>query len=488
LKGFVASMLLAASAAAAQRPVVIGSKKFTESYVLGEIATRSLQRAGVSAEHRAGMGGTIILWEALVGGSIDAYPEYTGTIAQEILKLSGRPTREDLSAALAARGVAMGAPLGFENTYALVVAPARARTLGLARISDLSRHPGLVFGLTHEFLDRADGWRPLAAAYDLSPGRVAGIDHALGYEALRHGSIDVKDAYSTDARIAQDGLVVLEDERRFFPDYQAVFLHRSVIAPRAAAAIASLSGTIDAARMRSLNSTAERAKDYAAGADAYFGGRPSAREGRARRILRLTARHLELVAASLLLAVAIGLPLGIRASRPGPASQIILGATGVVQTIPALALLALLVPVPFLGIGPATAVVALFLYSLLPIVRGTATGLASIPPALTETAESLGLPAWTRLRAIDLPLASRAIVAGIQTSAVIDVGAATLAALIGAGGLGEPIISGLNLNDHATILEGAIPAAILALAVQAGFGLIERIVVPRGLRLPKIES
>jgi osmoprotectant transport system permease protein len=154
-----------------------------------------------------------------------------------------------------------------------------------------------------------------------------------------------------------------------------------------------------------------------------------------------------------------------------------------VQTIPSLALLALLVPVPFFGISARTAIAALFLYGLLPIVRNTATGLQDIAQPIRESAIALGLSRAAQLRQIFLPIASRTILAGIKTSAVINIGTATLAALIGAGGLGEPIISGLNLNDHATILQGAIPAAVLALAVQWSFDLLDRFLIPRGLRL-----
>jgi osmoprotectant transport system permease protein len=185
----------------------------------------------------------------------------------------------------------------------------------------------------------------------------------------------------------------------------------------------------------------------------------------------------------LLLAIIVGIPLGIRASRPGPISDFILGAIGMIQTIPSLALLALLVPLPFFGISPTTAIFALFLYSLLPIVRNTATGLQEIPTAVRESAAGLGLEPNAQLWKVFLPLASRTILAGIKTSAIIDVGAATVAALIGAGGLGEPIISGLNLNDSKTILEGAIPAALLALLVQFFFDGLERVFIPKGLRL-----
>ena len=179
----------------------------------------------------------------------------------------------------------------------------------------------------------------------------------------------------------------------------------------------------------------------------------------------------------------VGIPLGILASRGGAVGHVILGFAGVMQTIPSLALLALLVPLPFFGISVRTAITALFLYGLLPIVRNTATGLQDIPRSLRESAIALGLEPGAQLRKIFLPIASRSILAGIKTSAVINIGTATLAALIGAGGLGEPILSGLNLNDHVTILQGAIPAAVLALLVQWLFDLLDRVLIPKGLRL-----
>ena len=319
----------------------------------------------------------------------------------------------------------------------------------------------------------------------LVPARpdVRGVDHAIGYAALASGALDVKDAYSTDARIAQDDLVVLRDDLNFFPQYQAVFLYRQELSPTAAAVLRSLSGTLDEGRMTRLNAEAERTKDYSSAATLYFGQQPGPRRSPAGQIARWTGRHLELVSVSLALAVLFGIPLGIFAFRHRSAGNVILGIAGIIQTIPALALLALLVPVPFLGIRPATAVVALFLYSLLPIIRNTTTGLQDISPSLRESAEAMGLSPGVQLRKVLLPMASRSILAGIKTSAVINVGTATLAALIGAGGLGEPILSGLNLNDHATILEGAIPAALLALGVELLFLGLDRVLIPRGLRL-----
>ena len=470
--------------AAESQQIVVGSKKFTESYVLGEIAKTALQNAGFTVEHKAGMGGTIILWQALRGGQIALYPEYTGTISEEILKAKQPLSTDEIRAPLRQEGVGMTGPLGFNNTYALVMRRDRAAKLGIRKISDLRSHPELSMGMTHEFLDRQDGWAPLSARYGLQMHNIRGIDHALGYAALATGSIDVKDAYSTDAKIAENNLVVLEDDLQFFPQYKAVFLYRLDTDPRAVAALEKLAGTLDEARMTRLNAEAERSKNYALAAALYFGEKPKHVAGElAGKIGRWTWRHLQLVGASLLLAIVVGIPLGIRASRPGPVSDFILAATGVIQTIPSLALLALLVPLPFFGISAVTAIFALFLYSLLPIVRNTATGLQDIPTAVRESAAALGLEPKAQLWKVFLPLASRTILAGIKTSAIINVGTATLAALIGVGGLGEPIISGLNLNDYSTILQGAVPAALLALVVQFVFDGLDRVVIPKGLRL-----
>lgn len=483
----IAASLLVSTACVSANPIAVGSKKFTESYVLGEIATRALIDVGIPARHRQGMGGSIILWQALRGGQIDAYPEYTGTIEQEILTNGRQLSLQEIRDALGKFGVGVTEPLGFNNTYALVMRRSEAERLGIHAISDLQNHPELKIGLTHEFLDRQDGWRPLRERYRLPQQNVTGIDHALGYAALANGSIDVKDAYSTDAKIEENDLVVLEDDLRFFPTYQAVFLFRLSTRPDAIETLRRLEGTLDEKRMTRLNAEAERTRNYTAAANLYFdgSGRSSTFAGESfpQKLARWTLRHLELAGFSLLLSVIVGIPLGIVASRGGVIGHGILAFAGVVQTIPSLALLALLVPLPFFGISVRTAIAALFLYGLLPIVRNTATGLQDIPRSLRESAIALGLSPASRLRQIYLPMASRSILSGIKTSAVINIGTATLAALIGAGGLGEPILSGLNLNDNATILEGAIPAAILALIVQWFFDVLDRVLIPKGLRI-----
>ena len=465
--------------------LTVGSKKFTESYVLGEIAKRALTEAGFKVEHKEGIGATGIVWAALKQGDVAAYPEYTGTVSEEILKRPGLSVAA-MRDALRAQGIGMSNDLGFNDGYGIVMRRKDAARLGIATISDLVAHSDLKAAISHEYLARKDGWVPLAARYGLAL-QPEGIEHSLAYAALNAGTIDLTDCYTTDAEIKKYDLTVLKDDKGFFPLYRAMYLYRIDTPPKAVAALDALGGTIDEKLMISMNAEANRSKDYAEAATLYAKSRGERnvkveRTSLVAQTLHLTAQHLGYVGISLLAAILLGLPLGIRASRPDWTSGAILSLTGMIQTIPSLALLGLLVPISFFGTGARTAVFALFLYSLLPIVRNTATGLRGIPPGLRESAEALGLPPFARLTKVYLPMALPTILAGIKTSAVINVGTATLAALIGAGGLGQPIQRGLSINDNATILQGAIPAAVLALLVQGAFDLLERAAVSKGLR------
>jgi osmoprotectant transport system permease protein len=471
--------------------LVVGSKRFTESYILGEIATQAAQAAGQPAVHRQGLGNTAILFEALKAGSIHLYPDYTGTIGRELLK-SDATDLESLNRGLQPLGLGVAVRLGFNNTYALALQDAKAQALGAQAVGDLARHPDLRFGLSHEFLERTDGWPGLQRTYGL-PHAPQGLDHGLAYEAIAGGQIDVMDIYSTDAKIAKYGLRVLADDKRYFPEYAAVFVYRLDVPqrfPAAWAALAKLEGRIDEAAMIAMNAAAElEGRTFAAIAAAFLGSTETG--GIASRswlallfgadFWRLTGQHLLLVFVSLAAAVLAGVPLGVWAARRQAAAQPILAAVSVIQTVPALALLAFLIPV--LGrIGTLPALVALFLYALLPIVRNTYSGLTDIAPALRESASALGLPPGARLRLVELPLASRAILSGVKTAAVISVGTATIAAFIGAGGYGERIVTGLALNDDALLLAGAVPAAALALLVQASFDAMDRWLISPGLR------
>lgn len=477
--------LLALLAVPAQAETVVGSKKFTEGVILGEVARLALERAGVPATHRRELGGSRILWDALRAGRIDVYPDYTGTLRFEILSGRHLPDDDALPRALAAQGLAMSRPIGFSNGYALAMRADVARRLGIATIGDLARHPTLAVGLSNEFVDRRDGWPALSRAYGLGALKVRGIDHDLAYRALAAGQIDVTDAYTTDAEIAAHRLVVLRDDRRFFPRYDAVFVYRAGLPQKAVDALNALSGRIDEATMRELNrkvAVDRLSETAAAGLALGEAGASERRDGLWRRLADRTLEHLGLVAVSLLAALAVALPLGMLAARRPRLGALVLSATGVLQTIPSLALFVILIPL--LGIGAAPTIAALFLYSLLPIVRNTHAGLTGISPALLDSADALGLSRAARLRRVELPLALPTIMAGVRTATVIAVGLATLGAVIGAGGYGQPILTGIRLNDTGLILEGAIPAAVMALAIEGLFHLLQAAVTPRGLRFP----
>ena len=470
-----------AAALLAAASLQVGSKQFTESVILAEIAVQTLRAAGIAAEHRKELGGTRVLWEALRAGQIDLYPEYTGTLSQELLG-----GQSDLPSALQSLGMRMSATLGFEDAYAIGMRRADAARLGIRSLSQLAARQGLEIGLTNEFMRRRDGWPRLREVYGFSGARVRGMEHAVAYRALRSGQIAATDLYSTDAEIEAGDLRVLEDDRGAFPRYDAVLLRRADLPAEAVRALAALEGAISAEEMVAMNARAllQRVPEAQVAAGFLRAKHGFAAEARPRALLervgRRTLEHLFLVAVSLAAAIAIAVPLGVAAWRLPRAGQAILAAAGAIQTVPSLALLVFMIPL--LGIGAGPAIVALFLYSLLPIVRGTHAGLAGISPELRESGEALGLPPGAVLTRVELPLATPSILAGIQTAAVIDVGTATLGALIGAGGYGQPILTGIRLADTGLILEGAIPAALLALAVQGLFDLLGRVLVPRGLR------
>jgi osmoprotectant transport system permease protein len=470
--------------------VVIGSKAFTESVILGEIATQLARSTGAEVSHRKELGGTRLLWDALLNGQVDLYPEYTGTITNEIFAGRGIVGEAQIRSALAEKGVEMTRPLGFNDTYAIGMREDVAQRLNIRTISDLRNHPDLRLRFSNEFMDRADGWPALRDAYQLPQRGVSGLVHDLAYRALADGSIDVTDLYSTDAEIAEYHLRVLEDDRHHFPEYHAVYLYRADLrerAPKVAAALAQLEERISQPGMIAMNAQAKVGKVPESRVAAEFLARTLELSGGATvsgfwgRLASRTAEHAQLVGISLLGAIIIGIPLGVVAAWFPRAGQAILATVAAIYTIPSLALLVFMLPL--LGIGWAPAVVALFLYSLLPIVRNTVSGLRGIPPAVRESAEALGLPRFARLLRVELPLASPSVLSGIQTSAVLNVGTATLGALIGAGGYGQPILTGIRLDNIPLILEGAIPAAILALLAQGLFDLLGLIFIPKGLRV-----
>lgn len=483
-------LLLVLLAGCQPAEVRIGSKHQPESIILGDMMTLLARHAGAQAAHRAALGGTRVLWNALLAGEIDAYVEYTGTLTGEILANEKIAGPADLRQALLARGIEMSEPIGFNDTYALGMREERAAQLGINSISDLRAHPQLRLGFSSEFLDRADGWPGLRTRYRLPQTDVRGLNHELAYQGLVSGTIDLTDLYSTDAKIRRFHLRTLADDAHYFPAYQAVLVYREDLAaraPRVVAEMRRLEGQISEGEMISLNARVELDREPEALVAADFLSRQFqiqfdvSVETVGRRLWRLTKEHLALTGVSLAAAVLLAVPLGIVAQRRPRLGRWVLAATGTMQTIPSMALLMFMIPI--LGIGAPPAIAALFLYSLLPIVQNTYAGLQQIPMGIRESASALGLPPAARLRLVELPLAAPTILAGIKTAAIINVGTATLGGFIGAGGYGEAIFRGIPKMDVGLVLQGAIPAAVLALLVQGLFDLAERYMVPKGLRL-----
>lgn len=500
-------------------PTVVASKPFGESYILAEMLAQLLESRGIAVARKPGLGSTEILMDALRTNAVDVYPEYTGTgllailhdtIPPEALADPRRVYAHVDSAFQARWQMRWLPPLGFQNTFAIAVRAETARQYRLRTLSDLARESAhLTAGFTPDFIGRQDGLVGLIQRYGpgIRPRAVKPLLPALKYQALAAGSVDLVDGYSTDGLLARYGFVVLTDDRHFFPPYEAAAL----LGPRATArgdvvaALTLLSGRLDEATMRALNRRVEvdgdDARAVASSAlvalglvhDAAGGGgaRSTPRVVRSqsfgaymwsRRIalLRLTGRHLWLVALALGAAAIAAIPLGLLLERARRVAGPALGGLGILQTIPSIALLAFMVPL--LGIGVVPALVALWLYALYPIARGTYTGVRDADPAAVEAAEALGMTPAQRLIQVRLPLAAPVIMAGVRTAAVITVGAATLAAFIGAGGLGEPIVTGLGLADTRMVLSGALPAAALAVLVDGALALVERRVAPAHLR------
>ena len=469
--------------------IKVGSKKFTENVILGEIITQLAGNHNVPITHIRELGGTRILWNALIEGNLDIYPEYTGTIIKEIFA-DKNIEQELIESSLTKINIKITKPLGFNNTYAIGMNRERAESLGISRISDLKSFPDLQFGFTNEFMDRHDGWPGLKVKYQLPQKDVNGLDHDLAYRGLNKGSIDVIDFYSTDAEIEYYNLKVLEDDLKYFTEYKCVILYRKeleTLYPDFITSITKLEGSISDSQMVRMNSSVKiRGESEEQVAANFIRSRFSIKSNFEEsafedRLWHNTKEHSFLVIVSLTGAIIMSIPLGIISYKKKKFGKVILGFTGMIQTIPSLALLVFMIPL--LGIGSWPAISALFLYSLLPIVRNTFTGLENISTSIRESAIVLGLSPLAILKKIELPLASRSILAGIKTSAVINVGTATLGALIGAGGYGQPILTGIRLDKISLILEGAVPAAILALLVQWLFDLSEKLFVPKGLRI-----
>ena len=481
-------VILLLTASVNSQIVRVGAKHFNESYILAEIISQLLEGHGFKVDRKFNLGGSLVCFESLKNNQIDVYPEYTGTISEAILKLSDKPGIYELNERLKnEHGLEIIGSFGFNNTYAFAVKKKTAEKYGLVNISDLKAHPEIKAAMSYEFIKRQDGWENLAALYHLKI-KPAGIDHGLAYQSLDDGKIELTDVYSTDGEISKYDLVILNDDKNYFPQYMGVPFMRQAIDPKAKELIKQLSGTINDSLMRALNSRVlyenktfgEVANEFLKANNMISGVVEYKKISAADEILQKTLRHLQITFLSLLLAILIAFPVGVLLSAIPSISKPVLYIAGLLQTIPSIALLAVMIPL--FGIGLVPAVVALFLYALLPILRNTVSGIYSVDPVIKKVAAGMGLTKWQRLKYVEIPMAMPAIFAGVKTAAVINIGTATLAAFIGAGGLGEFIVTGLALNDTSLILMGAIPAALLAILVEFLFEILEQLLIPKHLK------
>jgi osmoprotectant transport system permease protein len=491
--------------------IVIGSKNFTENRFLAEVTAQLIEaRTDIEVDRRLGLGGTTVVFTALQSGELDLYPEYTGTawvVHLGIEEQESDPLRVYLRCAREFKerfDLVWVEPFGFENSYALAVRRDFGERFGLKRISDLLGHEDdISAGVSHEFLARGDGFPGLAKSYGLTLDNVRGMQHELSYQAIEQGTIDLIDTYTTDGKLLRYDLTLLEDDLGFFPPYDAASIVRAETLerhPELRSLLSELAFTIDDDRMRQFNARIEDlggafeqvAREFLV--EEGLIGAPSStesdttsnssfwKEGRLSELLGLIGEHLLLTLAAVLLAILVAVPLGLLLTRHERLAALAMNFAGVLQTIPSLALLAFLISIPWLGLGVRSAIVALFLYALLPILRNTYTGIKNVDPDLLEAADGIGLTDRQRLTRVELPLSVSTIMAGVRTSTVISIGVATLAAFIGAGGLGEPILTGLQLNSPPLILFGAIPSALLALLADFLLGRIELALAPRHLK------
>jgi osmoprotectant transport system permease protein len=486
--GILFGTLISCSAFAVEPPIVIGGKIFTESYVLGEIAAQSIEASShVPVTRKLGMGSTGILFEALKSGAIDVYPDYSGTLAEAILKRPDLKSLDEIRQALSGLGLTISGSLGFNDTYALAVKEEFAKKHELHSIGDLIPiEAGVKAAFSYEFMDRKDGYAGLVESYHLSfnPQKVNRMEHSLSFQAMDQNAVDLIDVYSTDAKIKKLHLQLLKDDHNYFPVYQAVWVARQAFVdkhPREWQTLLGLEGQIGEEAMLDMNAQADIQKiAFDKIAAQFLGSESPASKGWLREVARRTREHLWLVGVSLLFSVLVGIPLGVTAVRFQAAGQAILLSSAVIQTVPSLALLCFLIPV--FGVGTKPALAALCLYSLLPVVLNTFTGIRAVNPIHLENARAFGLNRRQVLFKVVLPLASPTLLAGIKTATIVSIGTATLAALVGAGGYGAPIVSGLALNDVPTILTGAIPAALMALIAHGLFELLGLVLIPAGLR------
>ena len=493
------------------KQLVIGSKIFTENILLAEMLALLLEeKHNFKIIRKFNMGGTKLVFDSLKNKHIDIYPEYTGTGYAMLLKKSGETNPKKTyrivkSEFLKKFQMVWSLPLGFENTYTLAVQAEDTRFQKFQSISQLKGHIALFrLGMGHEFVERKDGFDNFSKKYQLhfKKNQLVTMNSALMYSALNNKEVDMIMAYSTDGRIKAFNLKTLKDDKSFFPSYEAAYLTRQDVLetwPEVQAAFTDLENNINEKEIISLNNQVDQL-DYGLSQTARnFLIQKKLLVDKAQKLqkvslidyyiskkkyfFKILIEHLVLIFVSLFFALCFSIPIGIWAVRNALVEKVVFSLVNTLQTVPSIALLGLLIPL--LGIGFVPAVSALFLYSLLPLIRNTFEGIKNVDRIYIEASAGTGLSAWQILIFVQIPLALPVILAGMRISTVIVVGTATLAAFIGAGGLGDPIFRGIATLDSRLIFLGAVPACLLAIILDTGVAFVENLVISKGLKLEK---
>ena len=494
-----------------KKEIIIGSKIFTENILLAEMLSLLLEENyNFKVKRKFNLGGTKLVFDSLRNKEIDIYPEYTGTGYTMILKMSGETHPKKTYKVVKKEflnqfNLIWSLPLGFENTYALAVRNSDPRFKKIHSISQLEGKTNLFeIGMGHEFMERKDGFSNFVKKYELNfeKNKTWTMNQGLMYSALKNKKMDMIMAYSTDGRIKAFDLKTLEDDKRFFPAYEVAYLTRKDVLrqyPKIKKAFKELEGNITEKEMIFLNNQVDQLKYDSTQIVRNFLVKKNLLEDSIQNLthqnwldyyiskkeyfFKIFYEHLLLIFVSLFFALLLAVPIGLWASYNVKVEKTVFLIVNTLQTVPSLALLAIFIP--FLGIGFLPAVVTLFIYSLLPIIRNTFEGIKNIDRVFISAGAGIGLSSWQILRYIQVPLALPMILAGVRTSAVIVVGTATLAAFIGAGGLGDPIFRGIATLNSKLIFLGAVPACLLAIFIDRLLAFLETVIIPKGLKLEK---
>lgn len=461
--------------AKAETIINIGSRNFPESILVAEILSQTIeQETNYKVKKFYYLGGVNICFNALQANKIDIYPDYISSLANYIFgrDLSLKKSTKDLNTALAEKQISFSKSLGFDNNFVLLVRKGLADEIHLQNISDLTKED-LRYGLSHNFIARPDGLSLLEDIYKLDLHKnLKALEYNIALDALRTNKVDLIDAYSTDSRINSSEFQILKDDLNALKSYESILVYRKdllVNFPQIKSVIKILEGSLSNQKIIELNQRIINGESYESVANSFVAEltqrkalQPKSRfEEDLQSLAKAFVRHLQITFIAVLIALVLGLSLGILISYKENLAKLVLALASIIQTIPSLALLALLIPI--LGLGMPAAIMALILYGLLPIVQNTYTGIKTIAPEYIDLANSLALKESLILWRIKLPLAMPYIFAGLKTTTVICVGMATLATFVGAGGLGDLIKTGIDLGDNSLILMGAISAALLAL-------------------------